>query len=144
MMNYDVCTTIMVFMLSQKNCPQAQKGSNTSSGISSDILIPRDKIWLFKMNCIMWNQDTCITNRTIRQFLNKGRSLQVWDFRRWHFPNNDSRKRTTFCWWEERWSWSVSLQTQYYSTCRRILLVNPVIFIYLCEAKTNKWLWRYV
>ena len=30
---YDVCT-VMVFMLSQKNCPQSQKGSNTSTGIS--------------------------------------------------------------------------------------------------------------
>ena len=36
---------------------------------------------------------------------------------------------------EERWSWYVSLPTQYYSTCRRILLVNPVICIYLFEDK---------
>ena len=41
---------------------------------------------------------------------------------------------------EERWSWSVSLQTQYYSTGRRILLVKPVIVIYLCEAKDRQML----
>ena len=34
-----ICTTVMGFMLSQKNCPQSQKISNTSSGISWPILI---------------------------------------------------------------------------------------------------------
>ena len=80
-MAYDVRTTVMVFMLSPKNCPQSQKGSNTSSEDFVD---------------------------------------------------------------EERWAWFVSLQTQYYSTCRRILLVNPVILYIYVKPRTETWLWRYV
>ena len=80
-----------------KKVPKLKKNRfNTSSGNSWPTHPSVTKSDVFKLNCIMWNHD--ITNRTIRQCLNKGRSLQIWDFRRWHFPNNDWRKSTKCCW----------------------------------------------